>query len=120
MLSVLFFQGTTALHVALRQGNDDMIDYLLSLPKIDVTDCAIYAAKEGDMRTLELILDKLETVAPGLEKVGHTGVLEFSEAITPLIMAAIEGHYSMIGMLLRRGHTIERPHQPDCYCKECM
>jgi len=39
--------------------------------------------------------------------------------MTPLMMAAIHGHYELIELLYSRGHRLEELHMPQCNCSLC-
>jgi ankyrin repeat protein len=41
------------------------------------------------------------------------------EEMTPLMMAAIHGHYEMIELFYNRGDRLEELHFPSCDCSFC-
>lgn len=96
-----------------------MVQFLLSQETIDVGDSALHAVRENLSNVLEMILNHLESVAPGLEFAGYTQSSDFADHITPLILAAQCGHYEIIEMLIERGHRINKPHLPNCVCEKC-
>ncbi|KAG8238988.1 hypothetical protein J437_LFUL005045, partial [Ladona fulva] len=112
------FEGLTALHIAVMNNDEEMVKCLLKLCKIEVGDCILHAIRSGHLVIINLLLNHLATVSPNLEYFGVPSSPEFSSDITPLILAAHCGQYEIIGLLLERGHRIEPPHHPQCFCKE--
>ncbi|CAH1408067.1 unnamed protein product [Nezara viridula] len=112
------YQGTSALHIAVKDDNEDMVQYLLSLPGIEVRDSHLFAIRDNHPGILVMILDKLQSINPALEFMACSNSPEFAENVTPLILAAEAGHFEIVGLLISRGHVIPRPHKPRCFCKE--
>ncbi|XP_046608855.1 short transient receptor potential channel 4-like [Neodiprion virginianus] len=112
------FQGFSALHIAIHSKNLPMLEYLLSLPNIDIGDTALHAVRINEERMVVMILDRMQTVASSLEFAGTTHSSDFLDETTPLAVAAHYGHYEIIRLLLDRGHFLNRPHRPSCYCDE--
>ncbi|XP_073988851.1 short transient receptor potential channel 4-like isoform X3 [Rhodnius prolixus] len=112
------FQGVTALHIAVKSGNEELVHYLLEHPLIDIGDAALHAVKDNNIDILKMILEKQRSISPSAEFLACPDSAEFPDSLTPLILAAICGHYEMITILLDRGHSIPRPHKPRCFCKE--
>ncbi|KAK4880496.1 hypothetical protein RN001_008642 [Aquatica leii] len=113
------FQGISALHIAVQNHNESMVDFLLTQPNIYIGDCILHAVRENQRKILQSLLDTLQEISPGLEFEGVTHSSDFPDHITPLILAAQCGHYEIIEMLIARGHQIIKPHPPDCLCGEC-
>lgn len=44
---------------------------------------------------------------------------QFSQDMTPLILAAQKNQYEIVKLLLLRGESITRPHKYKCHCQEC-
>ncbi|GBP12137.1 Short transient receptor potential channel 6 [Eumeta japonica] len=65
------------------------------------------------------LLDAQKRKSPGLEFAGATHSTEFPEHVTPLILAAQCRNYEAVGLLVARGHAIDRPHPPHCACDDC-
>ncbi|KAK9729940.1 Ankyrin repeats (3 copies) [Popillia japonica] len=114
------FQGVSALHIAVQNRSESMVDFLLQQRDIDVGDCALHAIRDNQIKILQLLLDKLQEIAPGLEFVGVTHSSDFPDHVTPLILAAQCGHFEIIELLIERGHKISKPHLPNCSCSECL
>ncbi|XP_017774988.1 PREDICTED: short transient receptor potential channel 4-like [Nicrophorus vespilloides] len=114
------FQGVSALHIALQNRSESMVEFLVSQPNIDIGDCVLHAVRDNLIKILQMLLDKLQETAPGLEFVGVTHSSDFPDHVTPLILAAQCGHFEIIELLIERGHKIAKPHPPDCKCGECM
>lgn len=113
------FQGISALHLAVQNRNEAMVEFLLSQKSIDIADCILHAVKDNQIKILEMLLEKSHQTAPGLEYMGVTHSSDFPDHVTPLILAAQCGHYEIIEKLIERGHRISKPHPPDCLCQEC-
>ncbi|KAJ2946490.1 hypothetical protein O0L34_g12538 [Tuta absoluta] len=109
-------QGETALMAAVQSNSKDMVKYLLSLPNIDVGDNALRAVRDNNVHLVEILLDALKRVSPGLEFAGASHSTEYPSYVTPLILAAQLGYYEMVAFLLSRGHTIPPPHPRQCQC----
>ncbi|GJQ70227.1 hypothetical protein Trydic_g22680 [Trypoxylus dichotomus] len=114
------FQGVSALHIAVQNRSESMVDFLLQQRDIDIGDCALHAIRDNQIKILQLLLDKLQEIAPGLEFVGVTHSSDFPDHVTPLILASQCGHFEIIQMLIERGHKIAKPHLPNCSCTECL
>ena len=50
------YQGRTALQMAVRNQNDEVIDYLISLPALRMGDTLLYAVREGKPDIVEKLL----------------------------------------------------------------
>ncbi|XP_043259303.1 short transient receptor potential channel 4-like [Colletes gigas] len=118
-INVADFQGVTALHIAVRNRNAAMVEYLLSYPDIDPGDTHLHAIRDNDIKITSMILNKLNDLMAGLEYVGVTHSTDFPDDTTPLAVAAQCGHFELINFLQRRHHTISKPHPPSCNCNEC-
>ncbi|XP_076301374.1 LOW QUALITY PROTEIN: short transient receptor potential channel 4 [Lasioglossum baleicum] len=118
-INAINFQGVTALHIAVRNRDVPMVEYLLSSPDIDPGDTHLYAIVNDDQKILNLILNKLNKLTAGLEYVGVTQSADFPDDATPLLIAAQCGHFELIDYLRKRHHNIPRPHPANCICEEC-
>lgn len=58
--------------MAVKQQNEEMVEFLLEQKGIDISDCALYAIKEGSIKIVELIFEKIREISPGLEFAGTT------------------------------------------------
>lgn len=113
------FQGVSALHIAVKINSEYMVEFLLSQPNIEIGDCILHAVRDNRLKILEMLLEKQQAIAPGLEFVGVTHSSDFPDYVTPMILAAQCGHYEIIELLIKRGHMITKPHHPSCRCGEC-
>ncbi|KAF3422675.1 hypothetical protein E2986_04317 [Frieseomelitta varia] len=112
-------QGVTALHIAVRDRNLPMVEYLLSQPDIDPGDVHLHAIRENEIKIAIVILNKLNELSPGLEYAGVTQSTDFPNEATPLAVAAQYGHFEMINVLRNRQHSLPKPHLPSCVCEDC-
>lgn len=113
------FQGVSGLHIAVKINSEAMVEFLLTQKDIDIGDCVLHAVRDNKSKILEMLLEKQNAIAPGLEYVGVTHSSDFPDHVTPLILAAQCGHYEIIEMLINRGHIITKPHNPSCRCGDC-
>ncbi|XP_023240102.1 short transient receptor potential channel 4-like [Centruroides sculpturatus] len=111
------YQGLSALHIAVENENVEMIQFLLTIPDIDIKDCVLHAVCTGNIKIIEMILDSLKE--RNLEFQSCCKSIEFDYGMTPLILAAQRGSIEIIRLLLKRNHRIPEPHLPTCKCREC-
>ena len=55
-VNAIDYQGRTALQMAVRNQNDDMIDYLITIPAMRMGDTLLYAVREGKPDIVEKLL----------------------------------------------------------------
>lgn len=115
---IFFFQNLSALHIAVKEKNAAMVEILLSRRDIECGDAALHAIRDNDQKIAIMILDKLKSQSKSFEFSGAIDSSEFPDEMTPMDVAAICGHFEMIKILAARGHSIEQPHPPSCYCDE--
>ncbi|XP_017762000.1 PREDICTED: short transient receptor potential channel 4-like [Eufriesea mexicana] len=111
-------EGVTALHIAVRDRNMAMVEYLLTHPDIDPGDSHLHAIRENEIKIATVILNKLNELSPGLEYAGVTQSADFPDDTTPLAVAAQYGHFEMISVLRTRQHLLHKPHPPSCNCQD--
>ncbi|VVC25429.1 Transient receptor ion channel domain,Ion transport domain,Transient receptor potential channel [Cinara cedri] len=112
------YQGTNGLNLAIQVNCEQTIDLLVSQPGLQIGDSLMHAIRENLYSIVIKLLDILESKDPEKVKLGYEHSIEFPQHLTPLILAAQCGHYKIIGLLLKRGHTIPIPHKPQCFCKD--
>lgn len=112
------FQNDNAMTVAVDKGNLEMIKYLVQVMNVTKNSILLKAIHRGD---LDLVRGLCESVSgcEDLEDQVSAGETDYPDGVTPLMVAAIEGHYEIVGYLIERGHKIDDPHQLDCMCKAC-
>lgn len=96
-----------------------MVEFLLSQEYIEVGDTALHAIRNNEQKIALMLLNKLERMSQGLERAGITESSDFPDETTPLCVAAQCGHFEIIATLLKRGHTLRKPHPPFCQCCDC-
>ncbi|XP_046663571.1 short transient receptor potential channel 4-like [Homalodisca vitripennis] len=117
------YQGYSPLHLALKNNDKSMIDYLLKRKDIDVMDCALHAIQLEMPLYLQLIFQKMveKNNNPEIEKLPYTGSIDFPGYMTPMMLAAQCGNSEIIDILISRGHPeIPRPHKHSCSCNDCL
>jgi len=112
------YQGMTGLNLAIEANCEQMVDLLLSRPGLDIGDSLMHAIRENAYAIVIKLLDILQTDRPETVQLGYERSTEFPQYLTPLMLAAQCGHFTIISLLLKRGHTIQIPHKPQCLCKE--
>ncbi|XP_035234236.1 short transient receptor potential channel 4-like, partial [Stegodyphus dumicola] len=118
-INCINYKGVSALHIAIKKENERLVKLLFSRHDLDFRDAALHAVATGNTELTKTILDAIHAVYPGSEFYGYKESPDYSPDITPLILAAHCGDYQMVRMLIERGHTIEKPHAPTCYCLTC-
>ncbi|XP_067131405.1 short transient receptor potential channel 4-like [Centruroides vittatus] len=118
-INCLNFQGYSALHIAINSELLHIVEFLISTPKINLSDCVLHAISIGNIEITTAILDALKNKDPDLEFVAYPDSIEFSLGVTPLVLAAQKGNIEIIRLLLKRNHIASIPHIPTCLCREC-
>ncbi|XP_013787755.1 short transient receptor potential channel 6-like, partial [Limulus polyphemus] len=111
------YQGLTALDIAVKAENISVISILLERESLVIGDAVHHAVSTGNYDIIRLLLDTLRAQEPSISD--YTYSSEFSERVNPLMLAAQQGSYHLIRLLIERGHYIRRPHIPSCLCKAC-
>ena len=109
------YNGYTALTFAVKAEDIPMAQLLLRDQRVVMGDAVLHAVQTGNKVLVAALLD--ERVDETYSTHGHQSA-DFSPDMTPLILAAHMEHYDIIRLLLKRGHTIEKVHPPNCFCYE--
>ncbi|KAM6448561.1 short transient receptor potential channel 2-like [Liasis olivaceus] len=120
-----------ALNLAIRTGGAEMTRTLLRFVKFDfrqVHEALLVAVDTNQPNVVKQLLDRLDQ-----EKGLKMDIKSFSMAffdnsidnsrfapgVTPLTLACEKDLYEIVDMLMKKGHTISRPHKVSCACLEC-
>lgn len=112
------YQGMTGLNLAIQVNCESIVDLLIKQSGLEIGDSLMHAIRENFYSVVVKLLDILESKDPEKVKQGYEHSTEFPKHLTPLMLAAQCGHYTIIKLLLSRGHTIPIPHKPGCNCLE--
>lgn len=120
-----------ALNLAIRTGGAEITKTLLRCVKFDfrqVHEALLVAVDTNQPSVVKQLLDRLDQ-----EKGMKMDIKSFSMAffdnsidnsrfapgVTPLTLACEKDLYEIVDMLMKKGHTIPRPHKVSCACLEC-
>ncbi|XP_039225703.1 short transient receptor potential channel 2-like [Crotalus tigris] len=120
-----------ALNLAIRTGGAEITKTLLRFVKFDfrqVHEALLVAVDTNQPSVVKQLLDRLDQ-----EKGMKMDIKSFSMAffdnsidnsrfapgVTPLTLACEKDLYEIVEMLMKKGHTIPRPHKVSCACLEC-
>ncbi|XP_061485726.1 short transient receptor potential channel 2-like [Rhineura floridana] len=120
-----------ALNLAIRTGGEEITKTLLRIVKFDfrqVHEALLVAVDTNQPNVVKMLLDRLDQ-----EKGLKMDIKSFSSAffdnsidnsrfapgVTPLTLACEKDLYEIVEMLMKKGHTIPRPHKVSCACLEC-
>ncbi|KAG8137159.1 hypothetical protein E2320_005686 [Naja naja] len=120
-----------ALNLAIRTGGAEITRTLLRFVKFDfrqVHEALLVAVDTNQPGVVKQLLDRLDQ-----EKGLKMDIKSFSMAffdnsidnsrfapgVTPLTLACEKDLYEIVDMLMKKGHTISRPHKVSCACLEC-
>ncbi|XP_023209841.1 short transient receptor potential channel 4-like isoform X1 [Centruroides sculpturatus] len=118
-INCLNFQGFSGLHLAINSELVHIVEFLISRPEINLSDCVLHAISVGNIEITTMILDALSKKEPDLEFMAYPDSIEFSLGLTPLLLAAQKGNIEIIRLLMKRNHKTSIPHIPTCLCREC-
>ncbi len=91
-----------ALLLAIKLGHDEIAEMILEHPKYDEINSEFRQHSDEPFFS-EKFCD-------------HS---QFTDEITPLILAAQNNRYEVVMALLMKGHVIEKPHKYNCICIQC-
>ena len=103
-----------------------LLDYV---DKCRVYQALLSAINLGNEEIAEIIIEhsKYEEISRELKEHGRAYFYlhklhddnQFSDEITPLILAAQQNRFEVVMALLLKGETIEKPHKCHCTCADC-
>ncbi|XP_058885487.1 short transient receptor potential channel 2 [Acipenser ruthenus] len=123
-----------ALNLAIRLGNEDIINVLLECVKFDfrqIHEALLVAVDTNQPTVVKRLLDRLDhEKGVGNNKVDIRSFSlaifdhsidnsHFAPGVTPLTLACQKDLYEIVEMLTKKGHVIPRPHKVSCTCLEC-
>lgn len=104
-----------------------LLDYV---DKCRVYQALLSAINLGNEEIAEIIIEhkKYDEISKDLKQHGRAFFSQhklhddnqFSDEITPLILAAQQNRFEVVMALLLKGETIEKPHKCHCTCQECV
>ncbi|XP_070179708.1 short transient receptor potential channel 7-like isoform X2 [Littorina saxatilis] len=121
--------GRTALRLAVRNENRELIEMLLEhCNSQNIQQAVLQAISEDHTSIAELMLKHpcFIEICRKRKRLGDTDGFfktevesQFSTDMTPLNLAAQKNNYAIVQLLLQRGETIQNPHKFSCGCMEC-
>ncbi|KAH7951540.1 hypothetical protein HPB52_010287 [Rhipicephalus sanguineus] len=112
-------QGYTALHVAVRRKDLPMVKFLVQ-NGVQLNDVLLHAVETGDVPLTEFLVTELSKTDPQCEKHGYPHSATYTADVSPIILAAQMGHWTLIHFFVKRGLEVEAPHTASCLCKTCI
>ncbi|XP_078684805.1 short transient receptor potential channel 4-like [Branchiostoma floridae x Branchiostoma belcheri] len=106
----------TALLIAIENENLELVELLVSY-NVRVGDALLHAIKREFVGAVELLLNCTEDRTQYMKYVQRES--DFTEDMTPIILAAHKNNYEILKLLLQKGHPIPKPHDVRCTCHEC-
>ncbi|XP_078602758.1 short transient receptor potential channel 4-like isoform X2 [Branchiostoma floridae x Branchiostoma japonicum] len=106
----------TALLIAIENENLELVGLLVSY-NVRVGDALLHAIKREFVGAVELLLNCTEDKTQYMKYVQKES--DFTEDMTPIILAAHKNNYEILKLLLQKGHPIPKPHDVRCTCNEC-
>ncbi|KAL1441802.1 hypothetical protein MTO96_008309 [Rhipicephalus appendiculatus] len=112
-------QGYTALHVAVRRKDLPMVKFLVQ-NGVRLNDVLLHAVETGDVPLTEFLVKEVSKTDPQCEKRGYPHSATYTADVSPVILAAQMGHWTLIHFFVKRKLTVEAPHTASCLCKTCV
>ncbi|XP_065307424.1 short transient receptor potential channel 4-like [Dermacentor albipictus] len=112
-------QGYTSLHVAVRQKDLAMVKFLVQ-NGVRLKDALLHAVETGDVPLTEFLVTELSKTDAQCEKRGYASSATYTADVSPIILAAQMGHWTLIHFFIKRGNVVEAPHRASCLCKTCI
>lgn len=101
--------GLTALQIAAKSGNSEIIKELLG-KGADLNIALLQCVVEKDSESVAVLI-----LSNHVQDIGLSG----DNYITPSILAAQLGHYEIVHFLIENNYLIKEPHECECFCDEC-
>nr|XP_025042220.1 short transient receptor potential channel 2-like isoform X1 [Pelodiscus sinensis] len=113
-----------ALNLAIRTGGGEVTRALLRHVRFDfrqIHEALLVAVDANRPQGVKMLLERLGhiksfSLAFFDHSIDHS---RFAPGVTPLTLACEKDLYEIVDMLIRKGHTIPRPHKVSCTCPEC-
>jgi len=98
-----------------------MVNLLLSNPRVIVGSILLYVVVTGNEVIAERVITVLKSRGELNTELWVKGYEndDFTDDVTPLILAAQRDKFGVMKLLLQAGFTIERPHPAACFCEIC-
>lgn len=118
--------GRSALQMAVDNENIEIVELLLAQIGIDIGDALLQAIREGVYRMVEMMVNhpsiSRQMLGDGWSSSYRSKRKEssdYSQDISPVILAAHCNQFEILQLLLTRGATIYKPHSVVCVCVTC-
>ncbi|KAL1426365.1 hypothetical protein MTO96_003374 [Rhipicephalus appendiculatus] len=112
-------QGYTVLHVAVRRKDLPMVKFLVQ-NGVGLNDVLLHAVETGDVPLTEFLVNEVSKADPQCEKRGYPHSATYTADVSPIILAAQMGHWTLIHFFIKRHLKVEAPHTASCLCKTCV
>ncbi|KAI6201631.1 Transient-receptor-potential calcium channel protein [Aphelenchoides besseyi] len=118
--------GRTALEISVDNENFEIVELLLQQEGIRVGNAILCAIREGVYSLVEILVNHhsitTEMLGDGWSSSldpTEVAISEYSNDISPIMLAAHLNRFEILQMLLRKGATIKPPHKHSCTCEAC-
>ncbi|KAL3201892.1 hypothetical protein MRX96_012165 [Rhipicephalus microplus] len=83
-------------------------------------DVLLHAVETGDVPLTEFLVTEMSKTDPQCEQRGYAHSATYTADVTPVILAAQMGHWTLIHFFVKKRLVVEAPHTASCLCKTCI
>lgn len=123
-INCLDSMGRTAIEIAVDNENIEIVELLLQQEEIKIGNALLCAIREGVYRIVEMIVNHpsitKDMLGDGWSKSldpTEMAISEYSNDVSPVMLAAHLNRFEILQMLLRKDAKIEKPHKHSCICE---